>query len=137
MALPSKLQRLVEGIVTQSEIERRLLRVLLRKLESSLAALNTVSGSDCAERCFRHLIKCLFQERSSGCLDQYEQWVERCLASRLGRALNDAEDELLGELLNQITGITETLVKLSGMELADEPDEDESGGAIGGAAPVV
>lgn len=142
MALPSKFLRVIDSIVTNTDPERRLLHSLLATLESNLEDLRKIAGSDCGERCYRHLIKCIFQERSSGCLDQYEQWVERCLADRLGRMLTEAEDELLGELLNEITGITETVFKLAGMELADEPDEEEEAASqvtpptVGSPAPA-
>lgn len=126
MSLPKRLRLLAASIPTQTTIEQQLLKVLMRKLESSLYALEAVSGSDCAGRCFNHLVKCLSRERHTSCFDQYEQWVERCLARHLQRGLTDAEEMMVGELLGQITGITETLLDVAGLELEESSGEDQS-----------
>lgn len=125
MALPGKMERLIGKIPIQSDMERELLSALTRRLERNLVTLHKVFGSDCAEGCYRQLIDCLFKEGDAACLDQYEQWVENCITSELGRVLSETEETLLGELLGQITGVTEALVTLGGLILAEEPDEEE------------
>ncbi|MFZ5824886.1 MAG: hypothetical protein ACOY94_11200 [Bacillota bacterium] len=129
MALPRKLERFIGKITPQTELEGKLLRTLVRKLESSLATLSKTVDKDCAEGCYDHLIDCLFDDAEAIHLDQYETWVERCIAHKLGRVPTEAEEALIGELLNQITGITEVVLTLGGMTLVEEeePEEDVPG----------
>lgn len=133
MALPKKLERLTRTITPQTELEARLLKTLIRKLESSLAALRRATDSDCAEGCYDHLIDAIFADAEAVHIDRYETWVERCVAHKLGRVLTEAEDALLGELLNQITGITEMLLILGGMTLVEAEEEEEEPGAQAGS----
>lgn len=127
MSLPKKLERLVEQITTQSDVERKLLRTLKRKLESSLAALRKAVDGDCAEGCYEHLINSVFRDPQAVYLDQYEHWVERCVAAKLGRGITEEEEMLIGEIVTQVTGITEVLLTLGGMTLIEEEDQEEEG----------
>lgn len=132
MALNKKLERLTRKIAPQTELEARLLKTLTRKLESSLSILRKAIDSDCAEGCYDHLIDCIFDDAEAAHLDRYETWVERCIAHKLGRVLTEAEEALVGELLNQITGITETLLTLGGMTLVEEEEDEEEQNQLGG-----
>ncbi|MFZ5814430.1 MAG: hypothetical protein ACOY93_03915, partial [Bacillota bacterium] len=107
-------------------VEQRLLRALVRRLENSFGILEKAVGSECAHDCYRHLMEPLFSEKASANLDLYEQWVERCARLELGRPLTEAEEQMLGEVVSQITGITELLFNLAGVELFKEEDPEEA-----------
>lgn len=124
MALPRYLATLIDSMALQTEIEQSLVDSMTRRLERNLGTLERLFGKECSRGCYKHLMDCLYKAHEAKCLDDYEKWVERCIRSRLGRILTDAEDELIGELLNQITGITETLLNVAGVELI-EPEEPE------------
>lgn len=126
MALPSYLAKLIESMPMQTEIEESLVGTMTRRLERNLRTLERLFGSECSRGCYKHLIDCLSKSREATCLDEYEEWVERCIRARLGRILTEGEDELIGELLNQITGITETLLNAAGVELIEEEEPEEN-----------
>jgi erythromycin esterase-like protein len=128
MSLPIRMNEIAARITCQTDIEEKLLSTLLKKLDSSLFALLKLFGSDCATRCYEHALDCIYREKSSACLDQYEEWVEQCIEKRLKRPMTESEEELVGELLNHITGITETVFAMAGAELVDEEEEEEDEG---------
>jgi erythromycin esterase-like protein len=137
MSLPIRMNEIAARITCQTEIEEKLLSTLLKKLDSSLFALLKLFGSDCATRCYDHALDCVYREKSSACLDQYEEWVEQCIEKRLRRPMTESEEVLVGELLNQITGTTEMLLAMAGAELVDEEEEEqeEEDEEEGGAKP--
>jgi len=125
MALPRALTEVFGSITPQTDAERRLLRALQKRLESSLGIIEKAFGHECAADCFRYMVDDLFAERSTTVLDKYESWVERCARQEVGRPLTESEEELLGEVLGHITGIVETLLNLAGLELEDPEDEED------------
>lgn len=125
MALPKKLERLIRKIQPQSDLERALLKTLTKRLDNSLEILNKHFGSSCSEGCYSKLVDCVLEEGSSTCMDRYEVCVERCIMSRIGRMLSEAEESLISTVVGQITDITELLLSLAGVELTEPPEAEE------------
>lgn len=128
MPLPKRLEGLISKVNPQTEIERDLLDLLSKRLVNSLSALR--KGLDGSGECYEKALKCALNERSAACLDRYEACVEQCIATSLRRNLTEREEELIGELVGEIVSITEVLLTIGGVDLADAPeekDEDEDG----------
>ncbi len=127
MGLPRELEKIVGTITPQTDLERRLLRACIRRLENSLTILEKALSKECAQSCFRYMVDELIDERSTVVLDRYEAWVERCARLELGRPLTESEEEMLGEVLGHVTGLVELLLNLAGLQLESPEDgEDEA-----------
>ncbi len=124
MALPGKLERFIGKLTTQTEVEGRLLPEAVERLNNTLRSLRKVGG-DGIKSSYEDLIGCVLKEGSADCFDRFEESVEAALFATLGRDLTDAEEALVGALVNEIEEITEALLIVGGVELTDT--EGESG----------
>lgn|GEM_PF-2845223 len=124
MALPKKLERLVAKIKTQSPIEAELLPVFTKRLARNLHLLRDVVDDSCPEKLYGHMIDCIATDAHTDCLDWYEKNMERCLFNTLRRPLSEIEEQLVSEVIDEIVNVTEILLLMAGVRLA-EPEEPE------------
>lgn len=127
MGLPKRLDQLVMKIATGSEMAERLLATRVKRLSRNLETLIRVAGAEGASQ-YDRLIQCAFEERSAACFDQFEEAIEHHLTLSWRRELSEQEEVLVGLLLDEISSSTEALLILGGLELIEEPDEEESEG---------
>jgi hypothetical protein len=123
-----KLDRFISQVQIQSELEQTLVDTLSRRMRRNIALLDELFGTGAGEECYEGMMACITRGGDKTCLDRFEHCVLHSAVEALRRPLTEREEELVSEVVGQITDVTELLLTLGGVELVDPDDAEEEEG---------